>query len=289
VSALKYAVLGANGQLGQAFLRALGQDATGLTRGQVDLTQSEGMRAVLEKLRPDVVVNCTAYNGVDAAESDLVTPFAVNAWGVRDLARICQGLGCVLVHFSTNYVFGLDRVRRTPLGESDLPGPVGVYGASKLAGEYLVRAACARHYVIRTTGLFGVVRPGTTRASFVELMLRLAGQAQPIRVVNDQICSPTRTDDLAMAALALVGTGAYGLYHLTSAGECTWHEFARTIFDMVGARVDLRAVASDDFGSPARRPEYSVMANEAYGRLGLAPIRHWKDALAQYLGERASA
>jgi len=283
---LKYAVLGANGQLGQAFLRALGQDATGLTRDQVDLTQSERMRAVLEKLRPEVVVNCTAYNGVDAAESDLVTPFAVNAWGVRDLARICQDLGCVLVHFSTNYVFGLDRVRRSPLGETDLPGPVGVYGASKLAGEYLARAACARQYVIRTTGLFGVVRPGSTRASFVELMLRLAGQGQPIRVVNDQICSPTRTDDLAMATLALLGTGAYGLYQLTSAGECTWHEFARTIFDMVGARVDLRAVASDDFGSPARRPEYSVMANEAYGRLGLAPIRHWKDALAQYLGER---
>ncbi|HWY87535.1 MAG TPA: dTDP-4-dehydrorhamnose reductase [Gemmataceae bacterium] len=286
MSALKYAVLGANGQLGQAFLRALGQDATGLTRDQVDLTQSERMRAVLEKLRPEVVVNCTAYNGVDAAESDLVTPFAVNAWGVRDLARICQDLGCVLVHFSTNYVFGLDRVRRSPLGETDLPGPVGVYGASKLAGEYLARAACARQYVIRTTGLFGVVRPGSTRASFVELMLRLAGQGQPIRVVNDQICSPTRTDDLAMATLALLGTGAYGLYQLTSAGECTWHEFARTIFDMVGARVDLRAVASDDFGSPARRPEYSVMANEAYGRLGLAPIRHWKDALAQYLGER---
>jgi dTDP-4-dehydrorhamnose reductase len=286
LSALKYAVLGANGQLGQAFLRALGQDATGLTRDQVDLTQSERMRAVLEKLRPEVVVNCTAYNGVDAAESDLVTPFAVNAWGVRDLARICQDLGCVLVHFSTNYVFGWDRVRRSPLGETDLPGPVGVYGASKLAGEYLARAACARQYVIRTTGLFGVVRPGSTRASFVELMLRLAGQGQPIRVVNDQICSPTRTDDLAMATLALLGTGAYGLYQLTSAGECTWHEFARTIFDMVGARVDLRAVASDDFGSPARRPEYSVMANEAYGRLGLAPIRHWKDALAQYLGER---
>jgi dTDP-4-dehydrorhamnose reductase len=285
---LKYAILGVNGQLGQAFVRIIGQEATGLPRAQADLMQPEQMRAVLETLRPDVVINCTAYNAVDTAESDPVTAFAVNAWGVRDLAGICRTLGCVLVHFSTNYVFGLDRLCRTPLRETHLPGPVGVYGASKLAGEYLARAVWEKHFVIRTCGLFGVVQPGTARRSFVELMLHLAEQGQRIRVVNDQVCSPTRTDDLAAATLKLLETEAHGLYHVTSAGECSWHELAQNIFELTGINADLQGVSSPEFGAPAQRPAYSVMANEAYGRLGLPRIRHWREALAEYLRERTS-
>jgi dTDP-4-dehydrorhamnose reductase len=285
-SVLKYAILGVNGQLGQAFRRILGPEVSGLTRAQVDLTRPEEMRAVLEELRPEVVLNCSAFNAVDKAESDPVPAFAVNAWGVRDLARICQTLGYVLVHFSTNYVFGLDRGCRTPLCETALPGPVGIYGASKLAGEYLVRAACAKHFVIRTCGLFGLVQPGSARRSFVELMLHLARQCQRIQVVNDQICAPTRTDDLAARTLELLGTKAYGLYHVTSAGECSWHEFAHATFDLAGVSADLHGVSSAQFGAPAARPEYSVMANGACARLGLPPMRHWKEALAEYLRER---
>ena len=157
-----------------------------------------------------------------------------------------------------------------------MPGPVSVYGLSKLAGEYLVRAFCPRHFVIRTCGLFGVVEPGTARRSFVELMLHLAEKGQRIRVVDDQVCSPTRTDDLAAATLSLLKSAAFGLYHVTSAGECSWHEFARSTFALAGIDADLHAVASSDFGAPAQRPAYSVMANEAYGRLGLPPIRHWQ-------------
>jgi dTDP-4-dehydrorhamnose reductase len=283
---VKYAVLGANGQLGQAFLRLLADKAVGLTRVQADLTKPDQMHAVLDSLRPAVVINCTAYNAVDQAESDPLPAFAVNAWGVRDLAKTCQCLGCVLVHFSTNYVFGLDHERRTPLAEDALPGPVGIYGASKLGGESLARTECAEHFVIRTCGLFGRVRPGSARRSFVELMLHLAETGQRIRVVNDQVCSPTRTDDLALATMDLVRRGAFGLYHLTSDGECSWHDFARTIFELAGIAADLHGVSSADFATPARRPAYSVMANEAYSRLGLPPMRHWREALAQYIAER---
>jgi dTDP-4-dehydrorhamnose reductase len=283
---LKYAVVGANGQLGQAFLRIFGPEAIGLTRAQVDLTRPKEARGALEAIRPDVVINCTAYNAVDKAESDPAAAFAVNTWGVRDLTAICQALDCVFVHFSTNYVFGLDRAGRAPLSEAALPGPVSVYGASKLAGEYLVRALSPRHFVVRTCGLFGMIRPDSARRSFVELMLHLSTQGQRIRVVNDQTCSPTNTDDLAAATLSLLRTKAYGLYHLTSAGECTWYEFARTIFELAGLRVDLSGVSSADFAAPAQRPEYSVMGNEAYRRLGLAPIRPWQEALAAYLRER---
>jgi dTDP-4-dehydrorhamnose reductase len=286
---MKYAILGANGQLGQAFLRQVGPEAIGLIRMQCDLTKPGEMRAVLKALQPEVVVNCTAYNQVDHAESDPATAFAVNAWGVRDLARICRDLGCVFVHYSTNYVFGLDRQRRVPLGENDPPGPVGVYGASKLAGEYLVRAECERHFVIRTCGLFGAIKPGAPRRSFVDMMLNLAEQGKKIRVVNDQICSQTLTDDLAAATLHLLPTQAYGLYHLTSAGECTWHEFARAIFELAGVEADLHGISSVEFGAAAQRPEYSVLANEAYARLGLPMIQDWQKALEMYLHSRHHA
>jgi dTDP-4-dehydrorhamnose reductase len=282
-------VVGADGQLGQAFQRVLGPKSIGLTHAQADLTRPEQMRGVLNAIQPDIVVNCAAYNAVDKAESDPSTAFAVNTWGVRDLAGICQAMDCVFVHFSTNYVFGLDKAGRTPLSETDLPGPVSVYGASKLAGEYLVRALCTKHFVIRTCGLFGTVRPRSARRSFVELMLHLAEQRQKISVVNDQTCAPTNTDDLAAATLSLLRTKDYGVYHLTSAGECTWHEFARTIFEIGGLSADLKGVSTADFAARAERPVYSVLANAAYRGLNLTPVRHWREALAAYLRERKIA
>jgi dTDP-4-dehydrorhamnose reductase len=283
---LRYAILGAHGQLGQAFSRVLGPCADPLTRAQADLTEPEALRKQLISLRPDVVFNCAAYNLVDKAETDPAAAFAVNTWGVHQLARVCEELGAVLVHYSTNYVFGLDRECRTPLAETALPGPVSVYGTSKLAGEYLVRAACAKHFVIRTCGLFGLTQPGSGKRSFVELMLRLASEGKPIQVVNDQVCAPTRTDDLAAATLALLGTGAYGLYHLTSGGECSWHEFAKTIFELAGVKANLTGVSSTSFAAAAERPAYSVLANEAYERLGCPSLPHWRKALADYLRER---
>jgi dTDP-4-dehydrorhamnose reductase len=283
---LKYAILGASGQLGQAFSRILGPQAIPLTRTQADLNEPDAVRKLLIRLRPDVVLNCAAYNLVDKAETDPAAAFAVNAWGVHSLARVCQELGCVFVHYSTNYVFGLDRDGRTPLAETALPGPVSVYGTSKLAGEYLVRAACSKHFVIRTCGLYGRTQPGTGKRSFVELMLHLASEGKPIRVVNDQICAPTRTDDLAAATVPLLGTGTYGLYHLTSAGECSWYEFAKKIFELANVKADLTGVSSVAFAAGAARPAYSVLANAANERLGIKPLPDWRDALTIYLRER---
>ena len=285
---MRYAILGANGQLGQAFMRILGPAAVGLRRPQIDMSKPAELRTILAQLRPGVVLNCTAYNQVDKAESEPEAAFAVNAWGVRDLAQICRELDCVFVHFSTNFVFGLDRQRRTPLSETDLPGPESVYAAGKLAGEYLARSVSAKHFVIRTCGLFGMIAPEETRRNFVEIMLHLAGQGKPVRVVNDQICSPTRADDLAAATLRLLRTQAYGLYHLTSAGECTWHEFARTIFELAGVKADLHAISSAEYAAPAKRPSYSVLANAAYNRLRLEPMTDWKAALATYLRDRTA-
>jgi dTDP-4-dehydrorhamnose reductase len=257
-----------------------------LTRPQVDLARPETVTAALAELRPDVVVNCAAYNFVDRAEDEPEAAFAVNTWGVRNLAVACRQRDCVLVHFSSDYVFGLEEGRQHPYAESDAPGPLSVYGLSKLAGEYMVRALCPRHFVIRTCGLYGVWGSGGKGGNFVETMLRLAGQGKPLRVVADQRCTPSFTVDVADATARLVATARYGLYHLTNSGSCSWHEFARAIFEMAGVQADLRAITSEEYGAKARRPAYSVLGLAAYEALHLAPTRPWRAALAAYLEER---
>jgi dTDP-4-dehydrorhamnose reductase len=283
---LKHAVLGVNGQLARELCPRLTGEVIALTRAQADLTRPDTLRATLAEHQPDVVVNCAAYNFVDRAESEPEAAFAVNAWGVRSLALVCRDLGCTLVHFSTDYVFGLDEDRRTPYAETDAPGPVSVYGLSKLAGEYLVRALCPRSFVIRTCGLYGIRGSGGKGSNFVETMLRLAGQGKPLRVVIDQVCTPSYTVDVATAAAALVQTGRPGLYHLTNTGSCSWYEFAQAIFESAGEKPNLSAITSREYGSPARRPAYSVLAMRAYESLRLAPLRPWREALAAYLQQR---
>lgn len=283
---MKYAVLGAFGQLGRDLCPRLSGEVVALSRARLDLTRPETIRPALEELRPDVFVNCAAYNFVDKAEAEPEAAFAVNAWGVRTLALVCRDLGCVLMHFSTDYVFGLDETRRTPYAETDAPGPVSVYGLSKLAGEYVVRANCPRHFVVRTCGLYGVHGSGGKGTNFVETMLRVADQGKPLRVVADQTLTPSYTADVAAAAAALVQTDRYGLYHLTNRGACSWFEFAAAIFELAGVNADLGPTTSQAYAAPARRPSYSVLANGAYDALSLPLPRPWRAALAAYLEER---
>lgn len=283
---MKYAVLGAAGQLGRDLCPRLAGDMVPLARDQADLTQPDTLKATLNELRPDVVVNCAAYNFVDRAETEPEAAYAVNTLGVRSLAAICRDLGCVLVHFSTDYVFGLEKGRCMPYGEAEAPGPLGVYGLSKLGGEYLARSLCPRDFVIRTCGLYGVWGSGGKGGNFVETMLRLAAQGKPLRVVHDQICTPSYTVDVATATAALIETGRYGLYHITNAGSCSWHDLTRTIFQLAGVRADLTPISSKEYGAPARRPDFSVLATEKYAALGLPPLRPWQEAVAAYLQER---
>ncbi|HZY85294.1 MAG TPA: dTDP-4-dehydrorhamnose reductase [Gemmataceae bacterium] len=278
---MRYAVLGAAGQLGRDLCPRLPGEVVALARDRADLTKPDALRATLDEVAPEVVVNCAAYNLVDRAESEPPAAFAVNAWGVRELALWCRKRGRLLVHFSSDYVFGLDESRRTPWAESDAPGPVSVYGLSKLAGEYLVRSTCPDHLVIRTCGLYGVWGSGGKGGNFVETMLRLAREGRPLRVVADQVCAPSYTADVADAAVALLTAGKQGLFHVTNAGSCSWHEFARAIFELTGVSANLTSITSAEYGAAARRPAYSVLTSE-----GLSPLRPWREALAAYLGER---
>jgi dTDP-4-dehydrorhamnose reductase len=284
---MRTVVLGAPGQLGRDLCPRLDGEIIRLGRSDIDLTDAKGLREKLNELRPEVVVNCAAYNFVDKAETEPESAFAVNAWAVRTLAQTCRDLDCTLVHFSTDYVFGLDDARTTPWTETEAPGPVSVYGLSKLAGEYVVRSTCPKHFVIRTCGLYGIWGSGGKGGNFVETMLRLAGQGKPLRVVNDQHCTPSYTVDLAAATTALIATGKFGLYQITNAGDCTWYELAREAFRLASVAADVTPITTAEFGAAARRPAYSVLSNEKLRQVGITPPRHWTEALADYLVARS--
>ncbi len=283
------AIFGAAGQLGRDLvprMAALDEDVIALTRTDGDFTQPLSIRTFLATQRPRWVINCAAYNFVDRAETEPEAAFAVNAVAVQVLAEACRAMGTKLVHFSTDYVFGRDESRQTPYREDDPPGPVNVYGQSKWRGEQAVLAASVGHLVIRTCGLYGVWGSGGKGRNFVETMLRLAAAGQPLRVVNDQRCSPSYTVDVAETTVELLRRDAEGVFHVTNTGDCTWYEFAVEIFRQAGLEPELTPITSRDYGATARRPAYSVLSTQKLTSIGLPSPRPWPKALAAYLKER---
>jgi dTDP-4-dehydrorhamnose reductase len=278
---MKIVILGAAGQLGRQLCKVLPGDVVGLTRANADLTRPAELRDTIRRIGPCVVVNAAGYTQVDRAEAEPAEAFAVNGLALRDLASICRDGDCTLIHFSTDYVFGLDVPRTSPYREADAPGPINVYGASKLDGEAFVQAICPKHFILRTGGLYG-----SSQANFVETMLRKAAEGEPLRVVDDQRCTPTSALDLAHATRELLDSQACGVYHVTNAGSCTWHEFARTIFALTKKKVSLVPITSDQYAAPARRPRYSVLSNARWIGTGFTPLRSWEAALECFLGAR---
>jgi dTDP-4-dehydrorhamnose reductase len=276
---MKVAVIGAQGQLGQDLMHVMGPDVTGLTHQQVDVTDGIGVLDAIQALRPDWVVNTAAFHRVDDCEASPGHALDVNAAGAYNVARACAVTGCRGVFFSTDYVFGAaDRTRNQPYTEADTPGPVNVYGISKVAGEQLALHATPRMLVVRSAGLYGLAtsRKGWT---FPDLMLHLATTQEVVRVVDDQVLSPTATSDLARAVRHLMDDEASGLVHVTNAGECSWYEFARATFDLTGNGARLEPQPTSATKRRARRPAYSALSS---ARLA-TPLPHWHDALAAYL------
>ena len=283
-------LIGAAGQLGSDLVRTFDLDGEllPLTRRDLDLLDATRVGALLAELRPTHVVNTAAYNLVDHAEEDRDTAFALNARAVGDLAAACQRLGATLVHFSTDYVF--DGRRSTPYLESDAPNPLSVYAESKLAGERLALERCERARVFRVCGLYGVARSsGKGGTNFVETMLRLAAEGRQIRVVADQVLGPSYTLDLARKVWKVLPLAVHPIYHLTNAGETSWYDFARRVFELAGVAPDLRPVTAAEFGARARRPAYSVLGHGNLSALREDDLRPWEAALAAYVAERASS
>ena len=279
---MRVMIIGSRGQLGTELVRAFTDwDVRPLTHADLDVCDPHQVARTVEEVKPDVVVNTAAFHKVEDCDDDPARAFQVNALAVHHLARVCHARRAALVHLSTDYVFGGET--RQPHGEGDQPGPVNVYGTSKLAGEILLRQACPRHYIVRTSGLYGVAGASGKGGNFVELMIRLSREGKPIRVVNDQILTPTYTEDLADKIKELVQTKAFGLYHVTNSGYCSWYEFAAKIFSLLRIKADLTPTTTVDFGARVQRPAYSVLAHRALHDLGLESPRPWSKALEAYL------
>jgi dTDP-4-dehydrorhamnose reductase len=282
-----YAVIGANGQVGHEFARALSpSQALFLTHKQIEVTDVASVQASLGRVSCSAVIILAAFHDVNACEADPERAFRVNATGAANIAKIATSIGSRVVYFSTDYVFGQDSDRRSPYAESDSTGPLNVYGRSKATGEQLVRAACANHLIIRTSSIFGAVtsRKGWT---FPEMVLRRARAREPLRIVNDQVMSPTYAPDLVRCVIQLIDAGITGTVHVSNAGGCTWYDFASSALRMAGIEGEVEPVSSDAFPSLARRPAYSVLVSERVGACNIAPMRHWREALEAYLIESA--
>ncbi|MDE2059913.1 MAG: dTDP-4-dehydrorhamnose reductase [candidate division NC10 bacterium] len=282
---MKVAVLGANGQLGHDLIQALAAwDRIPLTHADLDICDFTSTQKRLADVKPDIVINTAAFHRVDDCEEQPEKSFQINTYAVRNLAGLCAELDCGLVHLSTDYVFGGEK--NAPYTEDDAPNPLNVYGVSKLAGEYFVRALCPKHFVVRTSGLYGVAGSSGKGGNFVETMIRMAREGRPIRVVDDQVLTPTYTKDLAHAIERLVHTDAYGLYHITNSDQCSWYEFAARIFELLGLTPDFGSATTAAYGLKAKRPAYSALAHYRLKQLGYDDLRPWSEALDAYLKEK---
>lgn len=268
-------VVGANGMLGQDLMQVLTGDVRGVDIEEIDISSLESTRRVLLTLKPAVVVNAAAYTDVDGCETNRELAMQVNGEGVAHLALTALEIGARLVQVSTDYVF--DGKKESPWLEDDPPGPLSVYGESKLAGELNARLV-PDHLIVRTQWLYGL-----NGKNFVETMLRLAGEKKELSVVDDQIGSPTWTVDLSLAIKALLDKGCRGTYHAANAGYCSWNSFARAIFEEAGLDVKVNPMSTKDLGRLAVRPLYSVLdCGKLAADSGFEP-EPWRQALRKYL------
>jgi dTDP-4-dehydrorhamnose reductase len=282
---MRVAVIGADGQLGvdvaNAFTRK-GDQVSSLTHADIELSEIDSVLSRLQDLRPDIVVNTAAMHHVENCEREPQKAFAVNGLGARNLALISQDIGATLVHVSTDYVF--DGAKESPYDETDAPRPLNVYGNTKLSGEYFVRGICDKHFVLRTSAIYGK-SPCRAKGglNFVELMLKLARERGKVRVVDSEFVTPTRTTEIAQQIVALSASDSYGLYHATAEGSCSWNAFAAEIFRLTNTKVTLEIAGPNEFPAKVPRPTYSVLENRALKSHGLNVFKSWQDGIREYL------
>lgn len=275
---MRILVTGARGQLGVELVRALGAcgEMIGCDLPEWDITGADTADR-LAALQPAWVVHAAAATDVDRCEREPGFAMAVNAEGTRRVAEGCRRIGAGLVYLSTDYVF--DGRKGTPYVEEDAPAPLNTYGRSKLEGENAVRGMAPRWAIVRTAWLYG-----THGRNFVKAICEKAAGGGPLRVVDDQVGSPTYAADLADAMARLLSRGLTGTYHVTNGGSCSWYEFAREILRLAGfASVRVSRITSEELDRVARRPAHSALANAAWQAAGLPPLRPWPEALAAML------
>ncbi|HPD63946.1 MAG TPA: dTDP-4-dehydrorhamnose reductase [Bacteroidia bacterium] len=282
---MKVAIIGANGQLGidliQEF-KAAGDEVYGFNHCDVELYDIDSIVNAIKLSRPDLLINTAAYHHVEKCEENPLRAHQINSIGARNLAMACAEHDVLFFHFSTDYVF--NGKQRIPYTESDCPKPLNVYGNSKLSGEHYIAAIAEKYLIIRTSGLYGK-NPCRAKGglNFVQLMLKLANEGKKIRVVDNEILTPTSTKELARQVVKIKNPDFYGIVHATSECECSWYQFAKAIFSITGLDPDLQIAAPDEFPSKAKRPEYSVLENGKLKAYNCNIMKTWEEALKEYL------
>lgn len=280
-------VFGAGGQLGVELmreLRARGYEVTGFERARLDITDPAKVEQALAAIDPQTVFNAAAYNQVDVAETEPAAAYAANALAVRNLAQACRQIDAKLVHFSTDYVF--DGMLGRAYVESDQTHPLGAYAVSKLAGELYAQAYLDNPLIIRTSGVFGPAGMRTNRGNFLELMLRLAREHKPIRVVEDHFASPTYAPLLASRSLDLAEAGHSGIFHVGGGTPISWFGYAKLIFEAAGETPELTPTDAREYRTVARRPKYSALENKRLNDVGIAPMPPLSEMIQAYLDAR---
>jgi dTDP-4-dehydrorhamnose reductase len=284
---MKVLLIGANGQLGSELCVALKKyDLIALTDKDIDITDIDSVFQICHKHKPEIIINTAAYVCVDDCEDNVALAFKVNALGARNVAVAAQELGAAIVQLSTDYVFGVDKNRTRPYTEFDSPAPISIYGESKLAGEKYVQHLCSKHFLVRTSALFGRAGSMGKGGNFVETMIKLAQEKDELRVVNDQVFSPTYAVDLADKISKLIKTKYYGVFHITNSGTCSWYDFACEILKLTGFRARVMPISTMEYPQKAERPRYSVLDNYQLKLLGMRDMREWKLALKEYMEKR---
>jgi dTDP-4-dehydrorhamnose reductase len=283
----RVAIFGCAGQLGVELTRVFNQRGnfvSGFSRGTVEITDQASVEQCLTAIDPAIVINAAAYNQVDLAEIEPTAAFQSNALAVRNMAIACRQIDALLVHFSTDYVF--DGTAGRPYVETDQTHPLGAYAVSKLAGELYAQAYLEAPLIIRTSGVFGPGGLHTARGNFVELMLRLAGSGQTIRVVEDHVASPTYAPALAEATAQLVERDQRGVFHAGGGTPISWFDYAKLIFETAGVKPELRPTDAREYRTAARRPKFSALSNTKMESCGVTPMPAFADAVASYMNAR---
>ncbi len=279
---MKVALIGANGQLGTDLIRTKPEyvDLDPLTRKEMDVRDKDKVEEVLYEVKPDLVINTSAYVKVDLAEEEVEEAFRVNAVGVKNIADACLKIGVPLLHISTDYVFDGGKLpKREPYYEEDTPNPINIYGVSKLAGEHIVRNYLEEHYIVRSSSLYGVAGASGKGGNFPYTILRKAKAGENLKVVNDIYMVPTHTYDLAEGVWRLVlEEHSYGTYHITHTGYCSWYEFAKKILELAGIDAQIEPVKHTEFPTKARRPLWSVLGTKK----GIE-LRSWEEGLERFV------
>ena len=278
-------ITGILGQLGYDLSKELtrrGVEFIAPSLEELELTTEAGAKNFILEKKPDIVAHCAAYTAVDKAESEEELALTVNGMGTRWVAEACREIGAKMIYISTDYVFGGDG--KIPYEVDDEKNPVNVYGRSKLLGEDAVTMILKKYFIVRTSWVFGI-----NGHNFIKTMLRLAETKKSLRVVNDQIGSPTYTVDLAKLLADMAATEKFGIYHATNEGFCSWAEFTREIFKQAGVDVEVEGIPTIEYPTPARRPFNSRLSKKSLDEAGFERLPTWQDAVKRYLLELKNA